>query len=128
MRLAVITLVLAAIAIPAFAEDVPSYPIEIKAHSFAPASLTVPAGVRVKLLVKNTRSLPSEFESFDLNREKVVPSGTTVTVWVGPLSPGKYKFFDDFNPGSTGYLIAAKDAPKPAAKSSGAESGKAGAP
>ena len=47
MRLAIIAFVPAAIAVPAFAEDVPSYPIEIKAHSFAPASLTVPAGVRV---------------------------------------------------------------------------------
>lgn len=129
MRLAVITsLVLAAVAVPAIAEEVPSYPIQIKAHSFAPASLRVPAGVRIKLMVKNTRGLPSEFESFDLNREKVVPSGTTVTVWVGPLSPGTYKFFDDFNPGSRGNLIATKDASKTAVKSSGTKSRKAVAP
>ncbi|MGH7058453.1 MAG: cupredoxin domain-containing protein, partial [Acetobacteraceae bacterium] len=64
--------------------------------------------VRVKLEVTNTRSFPSEFESFEFNREKVVPGGTTVTVWVGPLKPGKYKFFDDFNQSSVGWLVVEK--------------------
>lgn len=86
----------------------PAYPIEIHAHGFAPAALTVPAGVKIKLLVTNRRHLPSEFESFDLNREKIVPPGATITVWIGPLSPGKYKFFDDFNPGVTGWLSATR--------------------
>lgn len=99
-------LVLFAALSPASAAQTPSYALAIHDHAFAPASLTVPAGVRVRLEVKNTRSLPSEFESFDLNREKVVPSGTTVSVWIGPLSPGKYKFFDDFNPGVTGWIVA----------------------
>jgi Cupredoxin-like domain len=85
--------------------DPPLYPIEIQADRFAPPTLTVPAGVRIKLEVKNTRRLPSEFESFDLNREKVVPPGATVTVWIGPLSPGKYKIFDDFNPGTVGWIV-----------------------
>jgi len=91
----------------------PTFNITIKQHGFAPGTLTVPAGVRVKLLVKNTRGLPSEFESFDLNREQIVPSGGTITVWIGPLSPGKYKIFDDFNPGTTGWIEVSK-APKDA--------------
>ena len=98
---------------PAFGAQPPSYALAIHDHAFAPATLTVPAGVRIRLEVKNTRSLPSEFESFDLNREKVVPGGTTVTVWIGPLSPGKYKFFDDFNPGVTGWIVATTSASKP---------------
>ena len=97
---------------PAFGAQPPSYALSIHEHAFAPATLNVPAGVRVRLQVKNTRALPSEFESFDLNREKVVPGGTTVTVWIGPLAPGKYKFFDDFNPGVTGWIVAAPAKPE----------------
>lgn len=86
----------------------PTFKIAIKEHQFAPTRVSIPAGVRVKLLVTNTRSLPAEFESFDLNREQIVPSGATITVWVGPLSPGKYKIFDDFNPGTTGWIEVSK--------------------
>lgn len=105
-----------ALALPAAAMAAPpSYAIAIHDHAFAPATLTVPAGTRVKLRVTNQRRLPSEFESFELNREKVVPGGTTVEVWIGPLSPGKYKFFDDFNPGVTGWIVvtpAKSEAPR----------------
>jgi len=83
----------------------PVFNLVIHDHGFKPQNLTVPTGTRVKLKVHNARHLPSEFESFSLNREKVVPSGGTAEVWIGPLSPGKYKFFDDFNPGVTGYII-----------------------
>jgi heme/copper-type cytochrome/quinol oxidase subunit 2 len=107
-------LALAAMAVPAVGFAAPSYHLEIHQHSFAPATLAVPAGTRIKLLVKNTRSLPSEFESFDLNREKVVPPGATITVWIGPLSAGKYKFFDDFNPGVTGWVTASEPTKDPA--------------
>lgn len=108
MRLTAALLAATLAAAPAFGDQPPAYSLEIHARAFAPATLAVPAGTRIKLLVRNMRRLPSEFESFDLNREKVVPPGTTLTVWIGPLSPGKYKFFDDFNPGVTGWIIAGK--------------------
>lgn len=92
-------------AAPAFGSGTPSYSLEIRDHAFAPAQLSVPAGSRVKLFVKNARTLPSEFESFDLNREEVVPPGQTVTIWIGPLAAGRYKIFDDFNPGTTGWIV-----------------------
>ena len=88
----------------------PTFDLVIHDHGFIPQKLTIPANTRVKLRVKNARHLPSEFESFELNREKVVPSGGTAIVWIDPLKPGKYKFFDDFNPGVTGWLIV--NAPK----------------
>lgn len=92
----------------AFAAQSSGYSLTIENHGFEPASLTVPAGKRIKIEVTNARALPSEFESFDLNREKVVPGGITVSVWIGPLKPGKYKFFDDFNPGVTGHIVVVK--------------------
>jgi heme/copper-type cytochrome/quinol oxidase subunit 2 len=93
---------------PVLGADAPSYGLEIGQHGFTPATLAIPAGARIELRITNSRSLPSEFESFDLNREKVVPPGATVTVWIGPLPAGKYKFFDDFNPGITGWILAAE--------------------
>ena len=42
-----------------------------------------------------------------LNREKLVPPGQTVTVFLGPLEPGEYKFFGDFHQDTAqGVLIA----------------------
>lgn len=107
MQLTILALALTLLAVPA-ADASPTFKIAIKQHSFVPETLTVPADVRIKLLVKNTRNLPSEFESFDLDREQLVPSGGTITVWIGPLSIGKYKFFDDFNPGVTGWIEVSK--------------------
>ncbi|HYW93119.1 MAG TPA: cupredoxin domain-containing protein [Gammaproteobacteria bacterium] len=112
LRAATLTLVIALAPAAALAGGTPTFHIAIKANSFDPATTTVPAGKRVKLLVSNQRKRPSEFESFDLNREKVVPSGATVTVWVGPLPPGKYKIFDDFNQGTTGHVVAARGGDK----------------
>ena len=105
MRSSIVLWTLLVLANAAFGSGLPSYSLEIQDHAFAPAELSVPAGSRVRLLVKNARSLPSEFESFDLNREEVVPPGQTVTIWIGPLAAGRYKIFDDFNPGTTGWIV-----------------------
>ena len=48
-----------------------------------------------------------EFESYELNREKVVPPKGQVTIFVGPLEPGRYPFFGDFHKETAkGVLIA----------------------
>ncbi|MDN5864244.1 MAG: cupredoxin domain-containing protein [Gammaproteobacteria bacterium] len=99
---------LALLAPAALAADNHSVTLTIKDDSFTPSTLTVPADTRIEIEIHNTRALPSEFESFDLNREKVVPGGTTLSLWIGPLAPGKYKFFDDFNPGVTGVIVVEK--------------------
>jgi len=79
------------------AED-PSFPLTIREHRFEPAELQVPAGVKVRLIVRNADATVEEFESYSLHREKVVPGGGEITVLIGPLSPGTYDFFGDFNP------------------------------
>jgi hypothetical protein len=98
-------LALAAFPALSLAAEPPSYSLEIQDKAFAPPMLTIEPGQRVKLVVSNSRILPSEFESYDLNSEKVVPGHSTVSVWIGPLKPGKYKFFDDFNPRVTGWIF-----------------------
>lgn len=93
-----------AVAAPAFADD-PSFSIALKNQQFVPSDLTIPAGVKVKLVVRNDNPTASEFESTQLHREKVVAAGREVSVFVGPLDPGTYEFFDDFHPQTRGHLI-----------------------
>lgn len=87
------------------AATTPTVNLLIQKRAFQPSTLTLPAGVQVKIVIANKDAIPAEFESYDLNREKVVPGGSTVPVYVGPLKPGTYKFFNDFHPSSKGQLV-----------------------
>lgn len=69
----------------------------IKDHQFSPAEFKVPAGKKVKLIVDNQDATPEEFESHELNREKVIPANSKGTVYIGPLTPGKYPFYGEFH-------------------------------
>jgi plastocyanin len=79
----------------AFAAD--EMALTIKDHRFTPAELKVPAGKKIKLIVDNQDATPEEFESHDLNREKVIAPKSKATIFIGPLKPGTYKFFGEFN-------------------------------
>ena len=94
-----------ALAASAFAQDA-SVALTIKDHRFEPATLAVKAGAKIKITIHNAQSEAAEFESAELNREKVIPPGGTVTVYVGPLEAGSYGFFDDFHPAATGRIVA----------------------
>lgn len=76
----------------------PVFEIMIKDHLFYPDELVIPANTKVKLLVKNQDATPEEFESYELNREKVIPGNTQAIIFVGPLPPGIYPFFGEFFP------------------------------
>jgi plastocyanin len=90
---------------PAAADE--GFTLSIKGQAFEPNQLSVPAGEKITLTVKNLNSTPSEFESSDLNREKVVTGGSAITVFIGPLRPGSYEFFDDFSADTPhGHIIA----------------------
>jgi plastocyanin len=77
----------------------------IRNRAFEPSEVTVPAGQKIELHVRNEDSAASEFESAELHREKVVPAGKEVVVNVGPLRAGRYEFFDDFNPKARGHIV-----------------------
>jgi plastocyanin domain-containing protein len=76
----------------------PAFTLTIKGHQFSPTEIEIPANVKVKLVVKNEDPTPEEFESTELHREKVIPGGQEGFVFIGPLSPGTFEFFGDFNP------------------------------
>ena len=84
-----------------------TFKLTIRNHRFEPTELMVPAGQKIKLEIDNQDATPEEFESYELNREKVVPAKATVAIFVGPLKPGRYPFFGDFDKESAkGVLIA----------------------
>jgi plastocyanin len=102
----VFILLLAGISGPTLAQSGGSATLVVRDHRFEPAELTVPAGQKIELQVTNADSTPAEFESGELRREKLLPPGKTVTIYVGPLRPGQYEFFDDFHPSTRGHLVA----------------------
>jgi plastocyanin len=84
------------------------YKITIKNHKFSPQNLEIPAGKKVKLIVENQDSSAEEFESHDLNREKIISGNKSVIIYVGPLKAGTYKYFGEFNPKTAQGTITAK--------------------
>jgi len=79
--------------------------IVMKNKTFEPAEVRVPANARIVIRLKNQDAVAMEFESKSLKVEKVVAPNSEGLVRVGPLKPGKYEFFDDFNEKNRGVLI-----------------------
>jgi hypothetical protein len=83
------------------------FSLVIKDHKFTPAELKVPAGQKVKLIVDNQDATAEEFESHELNREKVIPAKSKATIFIGPLKVGTYPFMGEFNAATArGVVIA----------------------
>lgn len=100
---------LAALAAPraSVAATLPEFTLVLENHQFTPAELKVPAGTKIRLVVVNRDPSPEEFESYDFNREKIVPAGGRILLYVGPLRPGRYRFFGEFHQATAhGALVA----------------------
>jgi len=78
-----------------FAEQ--EFTLVIRGHVFAPSEVKIPAGKKIALMVENQDLTVEEFESYDLNREKIIPPKSKETIFVGPLPPGRYPFFGEFH-------------------------------
>jgi hypothetical protein len=76
------------------------YTLELKDHLFFPAVIKIPPNEKVKLIIYNRDETPEEFDSFDLNREKVIFPNKKAVIFIGPLPEGEYNFFGEFNPNS----------------------------
>jgi hypothetical protein len=77
---------------------VTEYHVQLKDHLFFPSLITIPANQKVKLIIENQDNTPEEFDSFSLNREKVIFANQKATIFIGPLKPGEYDFFGEYNP------------------------------
>jgi plastocyanin len=106
-RIASSLAIAAALMLPAGATraDAVKLSITIKDQKFDPAELHAPAGQPIAIEVKNLNPIVSEFESADLHFEKIVPAGGQGVVYVRPLQPGRYNFYDDFHHATQGYLV-----------------------
>ena len=80
--------------------------LAVREHGFEPAEVETAAGTRVRLEITNHTPAAIEFESFELNRERVVQPGQTAAVYVSGLATGRYEFFDDFHQERRGVLVA----------------------
>lgn len=76
----------------------PEIIITIKDSLFHPSVVLVPADKKVKLVIINEDEDPEEFDSFALNREKVIFGNSKATVYIGPLEPGRYPFTGQYHP------------------------------
>ena len=114
LHLSLVTTLVTALAVamagpPARAEDPPVFRIVLKDHRFEPAEIAVPAGQRLVLVVQNADSTPAEFESRELNVEKVISGDREATIRVGPLAPGRYPFVDEFHQDQAHGALVAKE-------------------
>jgi hypothetical protein len=96
--------IVAVTAQPVVAED-RTVALRVEESGFAPVELEVPVTGRIRLEVTNGTAVAIEFESFELNRERVIQPGQTAAVYLSGLSAGRYEFFDDFHQTRRGVLV-----------------------
>jgi len=82
--------------------------IVLQDHRFQPSEINIPAGKKIKLLIENKDKTPEEFESHSLNREKIMAGNSVTKIYIGPLEPGRYPFFGEFNEATAQGVIVAK--------------------
>jgi len=92
----------------ASAAEIATYPVVLRDGRIEPARLEVPAGVKIKLTIRNEGPGPCEFENLDLRVEKVLAPGASSFVVIHPLRPGSYRFFDEFHPDTAEMLLIAR--------------------
>lgn len=103
-RAAVATLaVLGLYAGAARADELATYTVVLRGGKIEPSRLDVPAGRRIKFIVRNEGPGPVEFENLALRVEKVLAPGANSFIVIAPLRPGSYRFVDEFHP-DTGWL------------------------
>jgi plastocyanin len=90
----------------ASAADLLTFQLDMNDGKLTPARIEVPSGTRIKIEVTNSGKGAAEFESIQLRKEKVLAPGAKSFVVIAPLSPGEYKFFDDFHQTAQGLIVA----------------------
>src|SRR5579863_8366393 len=66
--------------------------LTLKDHRFAPDTITVPAGQKVKIDITNRDATADDFDSDDLHVDRDLKPHEHATFVIGPLKPGHYAF------------------------------------
>lgn len=102
-----VVLVAAVTATAARAADLVEIPLAIEKHRFQPDVVRVKANTPFVLAVTNRDPTPEEFESRELQVEKVIPGGKTLKIRMRALKPGTYPFVGEFHEATAkGRIIA----------------------
>lgn len=87
--------------------QLPSWTVVVKDGVFSPTRLEVPAGRRIKLILRNEGPGPLEFENADLHVEKILAANAESFVVI-KLPPGAHLFVDEYNIATGELLVIAK--------------------
>ncbi len=79
------------------AGELPTFDVVARDGRLSPERLEVPAGQRIKLVIRNQGKSPIEFENLGMRVEKVLAPGATSFVVLPRLKPGEYEFIDEFH-------------------------------
>lgn len=85
------------------------FQLVLENHVFTPAELTIPANKKVKIVINNKDDTAEEFDSFDLNRERVIFANRNAIIFVGPLPIGQYEFFGEYHPNSARGVVIVEE-------------------
>lgn len=85
----------------------PTWTITVRDGVFEPKRLDVPAGQRIKFILRNEGPGPLEFENADLHVEKILSAGAESFVVI-KLPPGEHLFVDEFNIATGELLVIAR--------------------
>lgn len=92
----------------ASSSDLPTFEVVARDGRLTPERIEVPAGKRIKLVIRNEGRGPIEFENLDLRVEKVLAPGASSFVVTPPLRPGSHEFIDEFHPATGKMQLIAK--------------------
>jgi len=85
--------------------------LTLKDHRFAPETVSVPVGQKIRIELANEDSALEEFDSQDLGVEKDVTPHGRVSFTVGPLKPGRYSFMGELHADTASGVLEATAAP-----------------
>ena len=84
------------------------YILTIKDHKFDPEVLIVPANKQFKITIKNLDNEAEEFDSYALDREKMIAPHSEQSIFLKALVPGEYKFEGEMHKDTAQGKIVAK--------------------
>lgn len=107
VQAALVVLSVGGVSLPVQAED-PSFEISARDGRLFPEQLDVPAGVKLRLILRNEGKAPVEIENLELRVEKILAPDSVARVTVQPLKPGTYLFVDEFHAATGKMRLVAK--------------------
>jgi len=98
LHIALLTMIICILITAPISAIAANYEITIEHHRFHPDKLEIAADEKHRLIIINKDPTPEEFESYELNREKIVAANARIVIFLPPLDAGTYPFFGEFNP------------------------------